>query len=538
MNIKQTIKNKIKEVLNSKYNLIDFDFTVDYPPKPELGDYSANVAMLVAKEAQKNPLLIAEEIIAEIKKENPVFLSRVEVVKPGFINFYLTEDFLKEKKQDILKEGTAFGSLQNDQPKKIQLEFISANPTGPLTLANGRGGFSGDVLAGILKLAGNEVEKEYYVNDFGNQINMLGHSVLKDEEAQYSGDYIDQLHQNLNSTDIDQEDPMQVGFWACDHILSEYIKPAVAQMGVDFDVWFSEKELHESGQVSEMLTVLREKDLTFDRDEAIWFKSTNGENSEDDKDRVLVKSDGNQTYFLSDIAYHWDKFFKRKFDQVINIWGADHHGYVPRMKTAMTALGYPGQLEILLVQLVRLIKDGEELKMSKRKGIYILMSDLLEELSEKVGEKFALDVVRFFFLMHSNNKKMDFDLDLAMERSKKNPVFYVQYAHARICSIVDKVKDLPTISSDQAPLDVAEKELIKELIKWPELVSEVAGSYEVHKVAFYAISIADYFHNFYEKCRVIDNDEVLSARLETILATKQVLENVLSCLGVSAPEEM
>jgi len=289
--------------------------------------------------------------------------------------------------------------------------------------------------------------------------------------------------------------------------------------------------LHQSGKVNEMLEVLKEKKLVYESDGAVWLKTTGNDNEEDDKDRVLVKSDGNKTYFLADIAYHWNKLHERKFDKVINLWGADHHGYVPRMKQAVALLGYEGQLEILLMQLVRLVKDGKEYKMSKRKGVYVL----LEELIDEVG----LDVTRFFFLMHANNKAMDFDLDLAKEKSNKNPVFHVQYAYARIVSILEKIENENlTLKKEKIKFETTEKALMAELIKWPEVVMEVAESYEVHRIVFYAIGVADKFHDFYEQVRVIDNDQVVEYRLGLIRGAKQVLENVFNVLGVRAPEKM
>lgn len=527
MNIKDTIKEQINQVLRDKYSLEDTLFQVEYPPQSDLGDYSCNVAMVLGKKLNKNPMEVGEEILNELGDFKQEF-DKVEIIKPGFINFFVLETFLHEKVEEILKQEEKFGKLKAEDKQKIQVEFISANPTGPLTLANGRGGFSGDVLANILDLAGHKVEREFYVNNFGNQVRVLGHSILKDDEAQYSGEYIDKLAGELEKEDIDKKNIEEIGIWAADKIIKEYIQPAVEKMNIEFDEWFFEKDLHDKGKVDRMLEELKKRDLVFENEGAVWLKVAN-QDADDDKDRVLVKSNGDKTYFLPDIAYHWNKFHDRKFDRVINIWGADHHGYVPRLKLATALIGYPGQLEILLMQMVRLIKDGKEYRMSKRKGVYVLLEDLVNEV--------GLDVTRFFFLMHANNKAMDFDLDLAKEKSQKNPVFCVQYAYARICSILNKAKDAEEIK-EKHELHNSEKELIKELIKWPELISEVAENYEVHKVAFYAMSIADKLHDFYENCKVIEDEKVLESRLEIIKATKQVLQNVLKCLGVNAPEEM
>ncbi|MFH1610419.1 MAG: arginine--tRNA ligase [Patescibacteria group bacterium] len=527
MNIKDTIKEQINQVLKEKYQLEDALFQVEYPPQSDLGDYSCNIAMVLGKKLNKNPMEVGEEILGKFGDFKQEF-DKVEVVKPGFINFFVKGSFLYEKVEEILKQEEKFGELKAKDKQKIQVEFISANPTGPLTLANGRGGFSGDVLANILYLAGHEVEREFYVNNFGNQVRVLGHSILKDDEAQYLGEYIDKLSEELKNNKNNLKNIDEIGVWAADKIVKEYIQPVVKKINIKFDNWFFEKNMHENGKVDAMLTELKKKDLVFEKDGAIWLKVAD-QDVGDDKDRVLVKSNGDKTYFLPDIAYHWDKFHDRKFDKVIDIWGADHHGYVPRLKLAVSLMGYPCQLEILLMQMVRLIKDGKEYRMSKRKGIYVLLEDLVNEV--------GLDVARFFFLMHANNKAMDFDMDLAKEKSQKNPVFYVQYAHARICSILKKAEDAEEVK-DKCELHNSEKELIKELIKWPELVSEIAESYEVHKVAFYAVAIADKLHDFYENCKVIENDKVLESRLDIIKATKQVLQNVLKCLGVSAPEQM
>lgn len=533
--IKTSLKQILKQVIKKKYNIANFDFQINYPPSSEWGDYSCNVAMLLSKKLNKNPWQIAEEIIMGLA--NLKSFEEIKIAKPGFINFYLSEKFLQKNLKIISKEKDNFGNLKNDKKKKIMVEFISANPTGPLTLANGRGGFTGDVLANILSLAGHKVWREYYVNDYGNQINILGHSILKDALAQYRGEYVEEVAKKIGrDPHLSKDDKKNIdtlGQTAAKIILEKYIQPAIKKAGIKFDNFFSESDLHEKGKVEKVLEYLKKNKLVYELDGAIWLKTSAKDNKEDadDKDRVLVKSDGHKTYFLADIAYHFNKFHDRKFDKVINLWGADHHGYVARMKQAVALLGYPNHLEILLMQMVRLIKDGQEFKMSKRAGVYVT----LDELIDMVG----LDVTRFFFLMHSNNKAMDFDLDLAKEKSNKNPVFYVQYAHARICSILDKTKGLKEYSHKDKTLHLAEKELIKELIKWPEIVEEVIENYEVHKICFYTIALADKFHDFYENCRVIEeNNLVNEGRLFLVKTTKQVLENTLKILGVSAPDKM
>jgi arginyl-tRNA synthetase len=524
MNIKNTIKKTISQVLKEKYSLGELKFEINYPPNPAMGDYAASVAMAVGKELKKKPMEVAEELARSFRGVRE--FREVKVVQPGFVNFFVTAEVLKKNLEEILKEKEKFGQTKPNKKLKIQVEFISANPTGPLTLANGRGGFSGDVLANVLSLSGHKVEREYYINDIGNQVEKLGHSVLKDEEAVYNGEYIKKLGERIK-----EKDPQKVGLKAAEIILKEYIQPIIKNAGIKFDDYFSERKLHESGAVEKMFKILKEKRLVYEKDGAVWLKTTDNNESTDDKDRVLIKSDGSKTYFLADIAYHWNKFHDRKFDRVINLWGADHHGYVPRMKSAMNMLGYPGQLEILLMQMVRLIENGQEKRMSKRQGVYVLLQELIDDV--------GLDVARFFFLMHANNKAMDFDLDLAKQKSNDNPVFYVQYAHARICSILEKTKGLKEVATDREyKLHPTERELIKKLIEWPELVLTVAENYEVHQIPLYTIDLADRFHNFYENCRVLEEEKVNKFRMELVRATKQVLENSLKCLGVAAPEKM
>ena len=542
MTLKSSIKKLIQQTIEEQCpqhikdpkeaaGLLDLKFSVEYPPSSKMGDYSTNLALILSKELNKRgisicgntPEKVAKKFLSFIQGDEKVF-KKVEIVKPGFINFYLTDEFLKGSVKSILKAKDKFGHVKSNCRSKIQVEFISANPTGPLTLANGRGGFSGDVLASVLELAGHKVQREYYVNDYGEQVRKLGHSILKDKEAQYKGKYIDELAQELEG----EKDVEKLGKRAADIIVKKYIQPVCEKVGIKFDNWFLESSLHKKRKVKKLFKELQKNDLVYKKDGAWWLKTK--DSKEDDKDRVLIKASGDETYFLGDIAYHWNKFAERKFDKVINLWGADHHGYVGRMQSAMELIGHGGKLDILLMQLVRLVKDGKEIKMSKRKGVYVL----LEELVDEVG----LDVARFFFLMHANNKAMDFDLKLAKEKSQKNPVYYVQYAHARISSIIKKTKGLKKYKDKDYKLQTAERELIKELIKWPELIEEVAQSYEVHKIPFYCTALADKFHDFYEKCKVIEGNKVNSFRLDLISATSQVLKNSLKCLGVSAPEEM
>jgi len=499
------------------------ELVVDIPKEEKFGDYSTNVAMTLVKIIGKKPLEIAEEIKNKLVSDN---FEKIDVVAPGYVNFYLAEKYLQDKVAEIKGKKNDFGKSEIGKGKKIHLDFVSANPTGPVHLGNGRGGPFGDALANILKKSGYAAWREYYVNDYGNQIKVLGHSILKDEEAQYSGTYIDELGKRIKTTD-----PFVVGQEAAKIIVAEIIKPAMEKVGIYFDNYFSEKTLHESGEFDKVYQDLIEKDLIYEKDGAFWFRA---EKFGDEKDRVVRKTSGEVTYFGGDIAYHKNKF-ERGFDKVIDIWGADHHGDVKRVLGAIEALGYGGKADIILTQFVRVMQNREEVKMSKRKGTYVCIDDLVDEVGK--------DAVRFFFLMYSNDTHMTFDLDLAKERSEKNPVFYVQYAHARICSILRKAEEqkINFIGDDLSKL-THEKELslIKELNKFPEMVEEISRTYEVHKLPYYAIKLADKLHSYYNECKVINNDDLAltKARLSLITAVRITLAETLKLIGVDAPEKM
>jgi len=526
--MKEKLQKLIKEAILSLNLGKDETILVEFPKDEKLGDYSTNVALVLAKKIGKNPLEIAENIKAKIEKLPEI--EKIEIAKPGFINFYLSQKYFQDLVEKINVEKENFGNSQIGKGIKINNEFISANPTGPLHLGNGRGGFFGDALSRILRKSGFEVENEYYVNDAGEQILKLGHSVLKDAEAVYEGDYIDQIKFEENqSVDI-------VGAKAAEIILNEIIKPTILEkMQIEIDSYIHEKDL--AKDIDKALEILKEKKLTFQEDGALWFQSTK---FGDDKDRVLVKQDGQRTYLASDCGYILDKK-ERGFEKIIETWGADHHGYINRFRAVAEAFGFEKEnIKFNIVQLVRLMKDGQEVRMSKRAGNVVY----IDELIEKVGH----DVVRFFFLMYSPDTHMNFDLGLAEEQSQKNPVFYVQYAYARICSILGKAEVDPSTSSGQAHQkanlsllkDEKEVGLIKELNKFPELVEEIGENYNVQKLPQYVIKIADKFHSFYNACQVIDeeNQELTKARLKLILAVKIVLGETLNLIGVRAPEKM
>jgi len=504
------------------------DFLVEHPEQKNYGDYSTNVALRVAGSVRKSPKEIADLIISKLKDEN-VF-EKVETAGPGFINFFIFKKYLQSQLDVIFKEKEKFGKSKIGNGKKINVEFISANPTGPLTLGNGRGGFCGDVLANVLEKAGYKVAREYYINDIGGQIKKLGHSVIGDEFAVYKGDYIEDLKKRIK-----EKNPEMAGARAAEIILNEMIKPTVKRMGIKFDKWFSEKSLYQKGQVDKAIKLLKDKNLAYEKEGALWFKSTE---FGDDKDRVLIKADGEKTYFASDIAYLKDKI-KRGFEIMIFFLGADHYGYVPRLKAIAQALGFEKEnIKAIVMQLVRLFKNGKEVKMSKRAGVYVTLDELLDEVGS--------DVTRFFFLLRNPDSHLNFDLNLAKEQSEKNPVYYIQYAYARIHSILANSKLKTQSSKLQLKTQnlkllnhSSELGLIKQLIRLPEIVEDIAKDYQVQRLPQYALDLADSFHQFYENCRVISEDKDLtSARLALAVATRIVLENTFKLMGITAPERM
>jgi len=508
---------------------------VERPSDQNYGDYSTNIALKIAPQAKKPPQTIAEILTKRLKEK--IKFAEIKIAPPGFINFYLLKEYLREQVEEVLEESTNFGSLDLGWGQKVQVEFISANPTGPLTLGNGRGGFFGDALANVLKKAGFEVSREYYVNDTGYQVEILGHSILGDEKAQYRGEYIEKLRKELD--DLSDKKAKEIGFKAAQIIMETMIKPTIEErMKIKFDNWFSEKNLRDSGAIEKTLTLLKERDLVYKKEGALWFKASE---FGDEKDRVVITSDkegrsGEATYILPDTAYLDDKFNVRKFDKVITVLGADHHGYIARLQAAKKALEMPGILEIILIQLVRLFEGGKEVKMSKRAGTFVTLDELFEEV--------PLDVARFFFLMYSTDTHMDFNLDLARERSEKNPVYYVQYAHARISSILKKAAaegagfEVPIKTLDLLK-ETSEMDLIKQLIRLPEIVEDTAKDYQMQRLPQYALDLVRAFHKFYEECRVISEDkEKTRARLSLVEATRIVLKSTLALMGISAPKKM
>jgi len=524
--IEKLIEKSIKELQKKKIFPVFAlsEIKIDHPEDRKYGDYSTNVAMRISKLAKKNPMEIAELLASKLQVLGSRFLGRVEVAKPGFVNFFLKKEYLQKEIKRILEEGEKFGQLKIGKNKKVQVEFISANPTGPLTVGNARGGPFGDVLGNVFKKAGFKVEKAYYINNYGMQILTLGHSVLKDSEAKYRGVYVDELAKKIKG-----EDPYKVGEKAAEFLV-KMIKKTTDRMGIKYDEWISEKKLHKSNAVEKVLEFLKKKKLIYEKEKAIWFKSSY---FGDERDRVVVKSDGWKTYLAGDIALHQYKFKNKKFDKIIDIWGADHYGDVPGLQAGVSALGFKGKLDIILLQFVTLFEKGKEIKMSKRLGTFVTM----DELIDMVG----IDAVRFFFLQKSADTHVNFDLELAKEQSEKNPVYYIQYANARIHSILAKLK----IKNKKSKINFrllnhpSELNLIKQLIRFPEIIEDTAKDYQVQRITQYSLDLASSFHRFYRDCRVISDDKKLSqARLSLVLVSKTILESTLNLMGISAPEKM
>ena len=497
------------------------DISVQKPVLQSHGDYSSNVALKIARGVGKSPAEIAKVIAQEMNKLE--IFQEVGVAEPCFINFFLSNKTLYSQLKEILQKKEAFGSLELGQGKKVNLEFISANPTGPLHIGNCRGGFCGDVLANVLKKAGYEVFREYYVNDRGVQVREVLRRSLEGKEGGYKGAYIEDLRKRKI------KDPEV----AAHIILKEQIKPTIEKMKIKFDCYFFESDLYRKKETDKALNFLKKQGFVYEKEGALWFRTTD---LGDDKDRVLIKSDGQATYFLSDIAYLKNKF-NRGFDYLIFFWGAEHHGYIKRIKAATKALGFSEERVIpLIVQLVKLVEKGKEVKMSKRAGKYITVDELINEV--------GVDVARFFFLQRSYDKHLLFDLDLAREQSQKNPVYYIQYAFARISSVLKKAQIKETqVKCSQKELELLkEKEelsLIKKLLRLPEIVEDIACDYQVHRIAHYALDLAEGFHCFYQKHRILSEDKRLEkARLALVLATRIVLKNTLDLMGISAPERM
>ncbi len=566
MSIQETMKENIAAALLAAYQEAAADGTfpkdaaadfrdlirLEVPKDKQHGDFACNIAMILAKSLHMAPRAIAQTLCDRIPRNRDI--ERVEVAGAGFINFYLSSAWLYETMRQIEAEQENYGKVDIGHGKKVMVEFVSANPTGPMHMGNARGGALGDCLASVLEYAGYDVSREFYINDAGNQIEKFGNSLnaryiqeLQGEDAiafpedGYHGDDIREHAKAFIAIHGDrylQASEKERKAALVDYALEKNITALQEDLGkyrIHYDVWFRESTLHKSGAVQDAIALLTKKGYTYEEDGALWL---NCEKMGLEKNEVLVRQNGIPTYFAADIAYHINKLTTRGFDWAINIWGADHHGHVARMKKALDAAGVDGnRLDVVLMQLVRLMRDGEVVRMSKRTGKAITLSDLLEDIS--------VDAARFFFNMRSAGSHLDFDLTLAAEQSNENPVFYVQYAHARICSILrlleeEGVKVLPFDEVKTTLLtDESELALLKKLADLPDEITSAARALEPARLTRYVMDLAAAFHTFYTACRVRTEDcDLMNARLKLIDSTRIVLKGVLSMLKITAPEKM
>ena len=527
-------------------------FNIEKPANKDNGDYSTNVAMAGARAFKKAPRMIAEAIVSCIDLDGTAF-ERVEIAGPGFMNFFLSQQFYSNVLKDVFSCGKDYGKSDYGQGKRVLVEFVSANPTGPMHIGNARGGAIGDCLASVLDWAGFSVNREFYVNDAGNQIEKfatslevryLQHydpSIELPEDAYHGQDIVEHAENFIKEygdkyVNADSKERRKA---LVDFALPKNIAGLERDLGryrITYDKWFRESTLHNDGSVQRVIDALKEKGVTYEQDGALWFKASEYGN---DKDIVLVRANGLPTYIVPDIAYHYNKLVTRGYDKAIDVLGADHHGYVPRMKAALTALGLDAsRLDCVIMQMVRLVREGETIKLSKRSGKAITLNTLIDEV--------PLDAARFFFNLREPNSHFDFDLELAAKQSSENPVYYVQYAHARICSIIKKAQEqgveLKTPSDDEFALlnSKEEKDLIRHLSLLTDEIVSAAKSYDPAKITHYVIELATLFHKFYNAQRVMldDNEGLMQARLFLCKAVKDTIYNILTMLKITAPEVM
>ncbi|WNB92264.1 arginine--tRNA ligase [Bacillus sp. NEB1478] len=550
--VKQLLKDEIenaavKAELAKKEELPEV--VLEVPKDKAHGDFATNMAMQLARIAKKAPRAIADELVANFDKSK-ASIAKVEIAGPGFINFYMDNAYLTDLVPTVIKADKDYGRTEYGNNKKIQVEFVSANPTGTLHLGHARGAAVGDSICNILDFAGYEVSREFYINDAGNQINNMAFSIEaryfqalgqdKDmPEDGYHGADIIQFGKDLaaeyGDSLLEKEESERISFFREYGLKRELekIKNDLAEFRVPFDVWFSETSLYQNGKIDAALEKLKAKDVVYEEEGATWFRTTD---YGDDKNRVLIKNDGSFTYLTPDIAYHNDKF-DRGFDKLINIWGADHHGYIPRMKAAIQALGYEKeQLDVMIIQLVSLFQNGEKVRMSKRTGKAVTLRELMEEV--------GIDATRYFFAMRSNDTHLDFDMDLAVSKSNENPVFYVQYAHARVCSMLRQGEEMGlsyTGDLDLSQIDSEKEfELLKKIGEFPAVVTEAADKLLTHRVTNYVFELASALHSFYNAERVLDSENKTKseARFALMKATQITIQNALNLVGVEAPERM
>ena len=539
--LKQALKRLGVETVSS--------IEIEVPRQEGMGDLATPVAMSLTKSLKKPPRKIAEEMVNAI--EDKAFFEKIEIAGPGFVNFTFSKEYLYSGLKDLLKLKRDFLRCNIGQGKRVQIEFVSANPTGPLHLGHGKGAATGAALSNLLRAAGYEVVREYYINDAGKQVKLLGLSVfaryqqLHDVEYPfpedgYKGAYIEDIAREIMKEK--RKKYIQSGFEEVSDFFIDYsykkilsgIKDDLKAFGVDFDIWQSERELFDSGEVEKAIDDLRGKGHIYEKDGAVWFRATA---FGDEKDRVIIKQDGEYTYFTSDIAYHKKKI-DQEYDEIIDIWGADHHGYIPRVQAVIEALGYPKEkLKVILVQMVNLLRGGKPVQMSKRAGEFITLKDVIDEV--------GADTTKFIFLTRRPDSHLDFDLEVAKTQSSENPVFYVQYANARINSIYkharEKGIDTGMFSDADLSLLSAPEELrvVKKLLMYPMIFEGAAKAHEPHRITFYLQELSGMFHPYYNKCRiVVEDDSLTGARLALCEAVRIVLKEGLQVLGISAPEKM
>lgn len=552
-------KNKLAEIIKTALEQMIADgelqltelpvINLEAPRDKNHGDFASNIALVLAKPAGMSPREIAQKVVTRLADHE--FLANVEIAGPGFINFFLTRQWLYDVLKTIENQQQNYGASNSGAGEKVLLEFVSANPVGPMNVVNARAAAIGDTLARLLKACGYFVATEYYVNDAGVQTEIFGRSLLArylqldDQnypfpEDGYPGEYVLELAKELKQHHGEELTSMteehQVEFcrtWGIDKMV-EMQKQDLLHFNVDFDLWFRERDLHKANALEKIIETLTERGYMYEYDQALWFRSTA---FGDDKDRVIIKQDGTYTYVTADIAYHHDKL-RRGFTKLINLFGPDHHGYIARMKAAVQALGYPEDaLEVLILQYVALLRNGEQVKMSKRAGEFITLQDLLEEVGR--------DAARYFFLMRSLDSHLDFDLTLAAEESNENPVYYIQYAHARISSILQQAEHQEVLLKSVTDVNLAklkhesEIDLMKKLADFPEELLIAAKERAPHRIARYALDLASLFHSFYAHCHILgEQEKVRDARLVLVSCVQVVLKRVLALLGLSAPDRM
>jgi arginyl-tRNA synthetase len=515
--------------------------TLERPPKPELGDYSSNAAMLLAGSLGGNPRDVAGRLTGTLEgnAELAPHLDRIEVAGPGFVNFFLADSWYLRALGDLLEAGEGLGPAPVEAPEKVLVEFVSANPTGPIHVGTGRHAAYGDSLVRLLAAAGHDVQREYYVNDAGSQIARFAESIaarMRGEDPPqdgYAGEYVGEIAERLQGEGVAPDDLPTLEARGVELVL-EAAGATLERFGVHFDNWFSERSLYAKGEVETALAELEQGGHTYRSEDALWLRTTE---FGDDKDRVLIRSNGEATYLTPDIAYHWDKL-QRGFGRLIDVLGADHHGYVPRIRAAIEALGGdPSRFEALIMSLVHVVEGGERAQMSKRSGDFVALDKLLDDI--------GVDATRWFMLWRSHETTVDLDLEIARSQSSENPVYYVQYAHARIASILRKAEEgtARVAVGDGAghpPLEPSEKALIKRLLEFPEEVRVAAARRAPHRICAYSTAVAADFHAFYRDCQVVDaeGEGVEAARLALCLATKRTIAAALDLLGISAPERM